>query len=82
MGLVPDSDIDSYACVLFLESGILSDLPVKWQRHAYFMPALAQLMRQRIHHIDQRAGALQRRSLCADHENSHLEEGLALNLER
>jgi len=56
----PDSHIDRYAVSCSLNRDSLG-FPVKWQRHAYSCRA-RELMRQRIHHIDQRAGALQRRS--------------------
>src|SRR6266403_580546 len=71
VNFVPHLHIHSYAGVFFLKRAILFDLAVEGHNHAYLVPASTQRVRQRIHHIDQRACALQRRSLGADHENFH-----------
>ena len=71
VSFVAHLNIDSYPTVLLFKCAILSNFAVIRQCHADLVPALAQLARQRIHHVDQRSGALQRRSLRANHQNSH-----------
>ena len=71
MLLIADLHIDSYAGVLFLKRAIFFDLAVEGQRYADFISTRTQRGWQRVHHVNQRASALQRRSLRADHENSH-----------
>ena len=65
------SYIDRHSRVLFFESRVLSNFTIKWQRHAYLVATRAQLVRQRLHHIDQRARSLQRRPFRTDHQDSH-----------
>ena len=72
VGFFTDANIDSHARVFFLERGIIADLAIVRQRHRNFVTARAQFVRQRIHHIDQGAGVLQRRALRADHQDPHL----------
>src|ERR1700730_1988591 len=71
VGFVSDPNIDSDSGVLFFELRIFANLAIKWERHAHFMTARAQLVRQRVHHLDQCSSALQRWPFRADHQDSH-----------
>ncbi len=71
MGRIAELHLNSYTGVLLLKRAILSNLAVKWQRHADLMPTITQRARQRVHDIYQRARPLHRGSLRAAHQNSH-----------
>ena len=71
VALFANANIDGHPTVLLLKRGVLADLAIERQRHAHVMPPRAQLARKCVHHVDQRAGVPQRRSLRADHQDSH-----------
>src|SRR5205823_4377718 len=51
------ANIDSHPGVLLLERGIIANLAIVGQRDRDLMTARAQLVRERIHHVDERTSA-------------------------